>query len=115
MRVLSMPLFWQALGNTAYFVVLGVPLSIGLSLAESDTVETIKDALPPEKVAERITLLLERQWQSARPSLQHSSSHLLTKRLNGNIREFIIETAACFCDLRLQLFDIYGRDWLIAG
>ena len=32
-RVLSMPLFWQALGNTAYFVVLGVPLSIALSLA----------------------------------------------------------------------------------
>lgn len=32
-QVLSMPLFWQALGNTAYFVVLGVPLSIALSLA----------------------------------------------------------------------------------
>ncbi|MFT7721670.1 MAG: sugar ABC transporter permease [Roseateles sp.] len=32
-QVLHMPLFWQALGNTAYFVVLGVPLSIGLSLA----------------------------------------------------------------------------------
>jgi multiple sugar transport system permease protein len=31
-QVLSMPLFWQALGNTAYFVVLGVPLSIALSL-----------------------------------------------------------------------------------
>lgn len=31
-HVLSMPLFWQALGNTAYFVVLGVPLSLGLSL-----------------------------------------------------------------------------------
>jgi multiple sugar transport system permease protein len=32
-HVLQMPLFWKALGNTAYFVVLGVPLSIGLSLA----------------------------------------------------------------------------------
>jgi len=32
-HVLSLPLFWQALGNTAYFVVLGVPLSIALSLA----------------------------------------------------------------------------------
>ncbi|MBK7616935.1 MAG: sugar ABC transporter permease [Burkholderiales bacterium] len=31
-HVLQMPLFWKALGNTAYFVVLGVPLSIGLSL-----------------------------------------------------------------------------------
>lgn len=31
-QVLQMPLFWQALGNTAYFVVLGVPLSIALSL-----------------------------------------------------------------------------------
>ena len=31
-QVLARPLFWQALGNTAYFVALGVPLSIGLSL-----------------------------------------------------------------------------------
>jgi multiple sugar transport system permease protein len=31
-QVLTRPLFWQALGNTAYFVALGVPLSIGLSL-----------------------------------------------------------------------------------
>lgn len=31
-HVLGLPLFWQALGNTAYFVVLGVPLSIVLSL-----------------------------------------------------------------------------------
>lgn len=31
-RVLQLPLFWQALGNTAYFVVLGVPLTLGLSL-----------------------------------------------------------------------------------
>jgi multiple sugar transport system permease protein len=32
-QVLSLPLFWKALGNTLYFVVLGVPLSIGVSLA----------------------------------------------------------------------------------
>lgn len=32
LAVLQQPLFWRALGNTAYFVVLGVPLSIGLSL-----------------------------------------------------------------------------------
>ncbi len=31
-HVLTLPLFWQALGNTAYFVVLGVPLSLALSL-----------------------------------------------------------------------------------
>ncbi|MBP6676004.1 MAG: sugar ABC transporter permease [Vitreoscilla sp.] len=31
-HVLQMPLFWKALGNTAYFVVLGVPLSIAISL-----------------------------------------------------------------------------------
>lgn len=33
LHVLGLPLFWKALGNTLYFVVLGVPLSIGLSLA----------------------------------------------------------------------------------
>ena len=32
-RLLQTPLFWQALGNTFYFVVVGVPVSIGLSLA----------------------------------------------------------------------------------
>ncbi|HEX7113624.1 MAG TPA: sugar ABC transporter permease [Steroidobacter sp.] len=32
-RLLSEPLFWNALGNTVYFVALGVPLSIGVSLA----------------------------------------------------------------------------------
>ncbi len=31
--LLQNPLFWQALGNTAYFVVAGVPLSIATSLA----------------------------------------------------------------------------------
>jgi multiple sugar transport system permease protein len=31
-HLLQTPLFWQALGNTFYFVVVGVPVSIGLSL-----------------------------------------------------------------------------------
>jgi len=31
-QVLQMPLFWQALGNTVYFVAFGVPLSIAVSL-----------------------------------------------------------------------------------
>jgi multiple sugar transport system permease protein len=32
LALLQTPLFWRALGNTLYFVVVGVPLSIGLSL-----------------------------------------------------------------------------------
>ena len=31
-HVLQLPLFWKALGNTTYFVVVGVPLSIAVSL-----------------------------------------------------------------------------------
>ena len=31
-RLLENPLFWQALGNTLYFVAVGVPLSVGASL-----------------------------------------------------------------------------------
>ncbi|MGZ5237239.1 MAG: carbohydrate ABC transporter permease, partial [Caldimonas sp.] len=31
-HLLQTPLFWQALGNTLYFVIVGVPVSIGLSL-----------------------------------------------------------------------------------
>jgi len=34
-RVLQTPLFWQALGNTFYFVVVGVPLSIMVSLGSA--------------------------------------------------------------------------------
>jgi multiple sugar transport system permease protein len=33
LALLREPLFWTALGNTTYFVVLGVPLSIAVSLA----------------------------------------------------------------------------------
>jgi multiple sugar transport system permease protein len=33
LELLSRPLFWQALGNTLYFTVVGVPLSLGASLA----------------------------------------------------------------------------------
>lgn len=33
LQLLQRPLFWKALGNTAYFVVIGVPLSIVVSLA----------------------------------------------------------------------------------
>ena len=32
LRLVETPLFWQAFGNTLYFVVVGVPLSIGASL-----------------------------------------------------------------------------------
>jgi len=32
-HLLETPLFWKALGNTAWFVILGVPLSIMMSLA----------------------------------------------------------------------------------
>jgi multiple sugar transport system permease protein len=31
-RLIETPLFWQAFGNTLYFVIVGVPLSIGVSL-----------------------------------------------------------------------------------
>jgi multiple sugar transport system permease protein len=34
-RLLQTPLFWQALGNTFYFVAVGVPLSIGMSLGSA--------------------------------------------------------------------------------
>ncbi len=33
--LLQTPLFWKSLGNTAYFVVIGVPLSIGVSLGSA--------------------------------------------------------------------------------
>ncbi len=35
LHILETPLFWQALGNTLYFVAAGVPLSIGVSLGSA--------------------------------------------------------------------------------
>jgi multiple sugar transport system permease protein len=35
LRLLQTPLFWRALGNTAFFVVIGVPTSLALSLASA--------------------------------------------------------------------------------
>ncbi|HTV23834.1 MAG TPA: sugar ABC transporter permease [Polyangiaceae bacterium] len=35
LRLLQTPLFWRALGNTLFFVAIGVPLSIGLSLGSA--------------------------------------------------------------------------------
>lgn len=32
-RLISNPLFWRAMGNTSWFVIFGVPLTVGLSLA----------------------------------------------------------------------------------
>jgi multiple sugar transport system permease protein len=45
-RLLANPLFWQALGNTLYFVVAGVPLSIGLSLAAALLVNSPRALFP---------------------------------------------------------------------
>jgi multiple sugar transport system permease protein len=39
-RLVHEPLFWTALWNTAYFVVVGAPLSIGLSLAAALAIES---------------------------------------------------------------------------
>ena len=51
LRLLQTPLFWQALGNTLYFVVVGVPLSIGLSLGAALLLE----------------LAASRKWQALLP------------------------------------------------
>ncbi len=39
-ELLANPLFWQALGNTLYFVVVGVPISIAVSLAAALLLES---------------------------------------------------------------------------
>ncbi len=39
-QLLANPLFWQALGNTLYFVVVGVPLSIAASLSAALLLES---------------------------------------------------------------------------
>ncbi|MBA3512485.1 sugar ABC transporter permease [Sphingomonas sp.] len=44
-ELLQTPLFWKALGNTFYFVVVGVPLSIALSLGAAMLLNGIASAL----------------------------------------------------------------------
>ena len=45
--LLQNPLFWQALGNTLYFVVIGVPLSIGMSLGAALLLHSKLGSLKP--------------------------------------------------------------------
>ncbi len=44
-ELLQTPLFWKALGNTFYFVIVGVPLSIALSLAAAMLLNGVASAL----------------------------------------------------------------------
>ena len=44
-ELLETPLFWKALGNTFYFVIVGVPLSIGLSLGAALLLNGVSSAL----------------------------------------------------------------------
>jgi multiple sugar transport system permease protein len=44
-ELLQTPLFWKALGNTFYFVIVGVPLSIALSLGAAMLLNGIASAL----------------------------------------------------------------------
>ena len=44
-ELLQTPLFWKALRNTFYFVVVGVPLSIGLSLGAALLLNGVSSAL----------------------------------------------------------------------
>lgn len=46
-RLLNNPLFWTAMGNTMWFVVLGVPLVVGLSLAAAILIDTKWTRLKP--------------------------------------------------------------------
>lgn len=46
LNLLHTPLFWQAMGNTAWFVVLGVPLSIGASLGAALLVNSTFNRAP---------------------------------------------------------------------
>ncbi len=43
--LLQTPLFWKALGNTFYFVIVGVPLSIGLSLGAAMLLNGVASSL----------------------------------------------------------------------
>ncbi|CAN5144308.1 sugar ABC transporter permease [soil metagenome] len=44
--LLQNPLFWQALGNTLYFVLVGVPVSIGLSLGAAQLLHSRLSRFP---------------------------------------------------------------------
>ena len=57
-RLLQTPLFWQALGNTLYFVVVGVPLSIGAVARRGAAARFAARALPAASSAPRCS----RRW-----------------------------------------------------
>ena len=51
--LLQTPLFWQALGNTLYFVVVGGPLSIAVSLGAALLLNAPRRALAGRSSAPR--------------------------------------------------------------
>ena len=72
-RLLHEPLFWKSLGNTFYFVVLGVPLSIGASLGAALLRELQAGALHATCFARSTSRPSSRRW-SPSPSSGATSS-----------------------------------------
>jgi multiple sugar transport system permease protein len=92
--LLQDPLFWQALGNTLYFVVVGVPLSIAVSLGAA--------------------LLLHSRLGAFRPFFRTAffAPVVTTVVAVAVIWRYLFHTRYGLVNWALSWFDIHPVDWL---
>lgn len=93
-RLLQTPLFWKALGNTALFVFVGAPLSIGASLGAA--------------------LLLHSKLARWRPLFRTAlfSPVVTTVVAVAVIWRYVLHTRYGFLNHALELFGLGPIDWL---
>lgn len=93
-RLVENPLFWKAMGNTLWFVVLGVPFVVGLSLFAA--------------------MLVNSRWLKWRPVWRVAlfAPYVTTLVATAVVWRYLLHTRYGLVNYLLSLFGIAPIDWL---
>jgi len=93
-RLIENPLFWKAMGNTLWFVVLGVPFVVGLSLFAA--------------------MLVNSRWLKWRPVWRVAlfAPYVTTLVATAVVWRYLLHTRYGLVNYLLSLFGIAPIDWL---
>lgn len=93
-RLVENPLFWKAMGNTLWFVVLGVPFVVGLSLFAA--------------------MLVNSRWLKWRPVWRVAlfAPYVTTLVATAVVWRYLLHTRYGLVNYLLSLFGIAPVDWL---
>ncbi len=93
-RLVENPLFWKAMGNTLWFVVLGVPFVVGLSLFAA--------------------MLVNSRWLKWRPVWRIAlfAPYVTTLVATAVVWRYLLHTRYGLVNYLLSLFGIAPIDWL---